>query len=533
MKKKSKIEKIKRSTLFDSLNVKLPKWKFFDRKIDLVNHMCKIMGVVDFDLEKNAEYTIMSKDISVYGSKRFLLCTYEEFFKRYDKISPKHRMYHEVLQNYKYIRLFVDIEADYPKTLNKHLGTKKHFIEKICYGVICKSMYQLLRERTKLVIPIEEFSVLDASSDEKFSVHIHCISDLLYFKDKQSLQRFIFDLHMKCVEKFKKETLNPFYVFKQNKDTNAIKIIPLFDMGAVTGASIRCFGCIKMKNLHNEHRRLKEYSLENGALEFYNSYMLQKYMVHYVNPHIKQDLTILDYKNQHDNTSILLNQNKYVAYCKKNKTIPESKTLHLQEISKINKNNYIKKSHQHNYKRHDTSLYCNIGLYPQQYPTVYKIIESVIVGYYNDQFYNESTHLGKKQHVKLNLIKINQDKTKLLINIRDRICPIAYAYHGKHTHNNKTGQCFILKLTSGCLYPQCRHPICKSEDATNYVYNKLTVYLDQKKTIEKIQLALNDDYANKTLDEIDVIHDVQTKKLKKEIEDICMNPMDQINFTSE
>ena len=112
----------------------------------------------------NENLILLSKEIDESGKRKFLLSTYEFFYKQYRKMQPDTRSWYEIIRQNTPCKLYFDIE--YNKEINKSLNGNTTII--IFKQFLVKYIYETLQ----ISITMENIIDLDSSNDKKFSRHI-------------------------------------------------------------------------------------------------------------------------------------------------------------------------------------------------------------------------------------------------------------------------------------------------------------------------------------------------------------------------
>ena len=509
-------------------NKLLPDYEWFDTMGEMKMKVQKVTGDVTFGMEDCTTHCFISKDKSAGGSKRFLLTSYKRFFKNFLKVKPKNRNYHEVLCHNKPMKLVLDIDI---KTIyNKHIGKTSDFIKNICYKVICRQMQLLFKTKLEIEIPFKDFICYNASDETKYSVHIHCINDSAYFKNKLCVRQFLYDLFVECVKQTKDIDMNPFFKFEEDNDK--VVVTPTFDFEASSGNSIRLPGCIKMGNWHNEKRRLKFYCLENGNINTCFIPMLKRSMVHYIDINLSDDLWLIDYESAHQLNDIKQLKNDYIDYCQKNNKMP----IKNKDVKKsvIYKGNNIRFSQglKSGMTTFNPDSFCPIELNAFTHSATHELVQEILVNYYNTIVYDKTKHINMKGSITISNIKINVNETRLVVNVIDNICVISYMYENGHIHNNKTGQWFVFYLNNGKVRVRCSHGRCKDDAAKDYAYKNLTMTLGNYQH-ERLMFTLSKDAKGKTLGQVDKVHEKHMKNVMDGLDELCIDAFSEIKFVDE
>jgi hypothetical protein len=391
----------------------------------------------------------LSKDISVKQHKKYLVCKYEEFYETLEgfysgdvyirPIEDKHRLYHCMIRKNTPIKLFMDIES--PFVHNDFLKETSYIDNYFRYGLI-KFMCQLLAETNNIKVDHEkDFVYLTATSDKKFSYHIHCTNEKVCFNDNVSLYHFV----NYCFHAYNKEMEEYgdffFYTTREKQEKN--KSNPTFskkeivDLGVYNGTSIRTYGSSKMDCLSEKNRRFFEYDINKHERNYkFDIALLKKTMIHDVKIDFDDMITFrgLDIKNQ----------------------------LSVVKNSIIEKREEIL----------DLDYFSNFFL-----DTINDIVKELC------------TKFNKKVETinRLGTAKILYE-TNIVLPVNSK-CLISRLLFDKD-HHNTSGYRFMINIKNFKVHPACFNSSCKDSEIEKMIRSKLTTTLgvDQK---EKILVILD------------------------------------------
>ncbi|XP_020220222.2 DNA-directed primase/polymerase protein isoform X2 [Cajanus cajan] len=120
------------------------------------------------------------------GQRRFLVCTYKEFWRRYKNMDPKFRHHYEVIQEGLPCHLYFDLE------FNKKVNIGKNGEEMV--DLLISVVLEALREKYAIHGDHNWVVELDSSTEDKFSRHIIVRIPKVAFKDNSHAGAFVSEI---------------------------------------------------------------------------------------------------------------------------------------------------------------------------------------------------------------------------------------------------------------------------------------------------------------------------------------------------
>ncbi|CAH9140909.1 unnamed protein product [Cuscuta epithymum] len=122
----------------------------------------------------------------INGQRRFLVSTYEHFWKRYKNMNSKRRHHYEVIQEGLPCHLYFDLE------FNKKANRDKNGDEMV--DLLIMAVFDALLEKYSLEGSHDWIVELDSSTDEKFSRHLIIRLPKAAFKDNSHVGAFVTEI---------------------------------------------------------------------------------------------------------------------------------------------------------------------------------------------------------------------------------------------------------------------------------------------------------------------------------------------------
>ncbi|OQU89936.1 hypothetical protein SORBI_3002G297500 [Sorghum bicolor] len=164
------------------------------------------------------------------GTRRFLVSTYEEFWKRYNDMDSNIRHHYEVIQEGSPCHIYFDLEFD--TRLNKKRDTDE------MVDILIAVVFSALRDKYSIEGHEEWITELDSSTEEKFSRHLIIRIPKIAFKDNSHVGAFVCEV---CSQIAAQRAANPdldkLYI---TKESSSGPIDQLFMDTAVYSRN-RCF----------------------------------------------------------------------------------------------------------------------------------------------------------------------------------------------------------------------------------------------------------------------------------------------------
>ncbi|CAN8302132.1 unnamed protein product [Cochlearia groenlandica] len=152
------------------------------------------------------------------GQRRFLVSTYEEFWKRYKSMNPRHRHHYEVIQEGLPCHMYFDLE------FNQKVNEGKNVDEMV--DILISVILEALHEKYAVEGHEDWIVELDSSTKDKFSRHLVVIIPKVAFKDNIHVGAFVGELCSRIVNaKAKDERLCKLFVHKEANDSASILFV--------------------------------------------------------------------------------------------------------------------------------------------------------------------------------------------------------------------------------------------------------------------------------------------------------------------
>ncbi|CAA7410967.1 unnamed protein product [Spirodela intermedia] len=120
------------------------------------------------------------------GQRRFLVCTYEEFWRRYERMDSKVRHHYEVIQEGLPCHLYFDLE------FNKRDNPERNADEMV--DILVSVIFSVLFDKYSIEGKQDWIMELDSSTVEKFSRHLIIRIPQTAFKDNGHIGAFVSEL---------------------------------------------------------------------------------------------------------------------------------------------------------------------------------------------------------------------------------------------------------------------------------------------------------------------------------------------------
>ncbi|KAL1206731.1 hypothetical protein V5N11_027289 [Cardamine amara subsp. amara] len=146
------------------------------------------------------------------GQRRFLVSSYEEFWKRYKSMDPRHRHHYEVIQEGLPCHMYFDLE------FNQKVNEGKNVDEMV--DILISVILKALLEKYAIEGKEDWIVELDSSTNDKFSRHLLVLIPKIAFKDNLHVGAFVAELCSRIVNaKEKDERLCKLFVHKEANDS--------------------------------------------------------------------------------------------------------------------------------------------------------------------------------------------------------------------------------------------------------------------------------------------------------------------------
>nr|GMC68456.1 DNA-directed primase/polymerase protein isoform X2 [Ipomoea batatas] len=174
---------------------------------------------------------VFSYQDHINGYRRFLVSTYEDFWKRYNSMNPKRRHHYEVIQEGLPCHLYFDLE------FNKKANADKNGDEMV--DLLIVAVFDTLLQKYSLEGSHDWIVELDSSTEDKFSRHLIIRLPKIAFKDNSHVGAFTAEVCSRIYSS--SETDERFRKLFVSKDSKSVGIPgQLFVDNAVYSRN-RCF----------------------------------------------------------------------------------------------------------------------------------------------------------------------------------------------------------------------------------------------------------------------------------------------------
>ncbi|ESQ43234.1 hypothetical protein EUTSA_v10012991mg [Eutrema salsugineum] len=152
------------------------------------------------------------------GQRRFLVSTYEEFWKRYKSMDPRHRHHYEVIQEGLPCHMYFDLEFSQKENEGRNVDEM--------VDILISVILEALHEKYAIEGQDDWIIELDSSTKEKFSRHVIVIIPKVAFKDNSHVGAFVGELCSRIVSaKEKDERLGKLFVHKEANDSASLLFV--------------------------------------------------------------------------------------------------------------------------------------------------------------------------------------------------------------------------------------------------------------------------------------------------------------------
>ncbi|XP_055830768.1 uncharacterized protein LOC129899748 isoform X1 [Solanum dulcamara] len=136
--------------------------------------------------KEQTDARVFSYQDHVNGQRRFLVSTYQEFWRRYETMNPKFRHHYEVIQEGLPCHLYFDLE------FNKRENGDKNEDEMV--DLLIQVIFDAVKEKYSLEGKDDWVVELDSSNEEKFSRHLIIRFPKAAFKDNSHAGAFVTEI---------------------------------------------------------------------------------------------------------------------------------------------------------------------------------------------------------------------------------------------------------------------------------------------------------------------------------------------------
>ncbi|KAK1272890.1 hypothetical protein QJS04_geneDACA013180 [Acorus gramineus] len=158
--------------------------------------------------KSHTQVYVLSYQDHLNGQRRFLVSTYEEFWRRYTNMEPKFRHHYEVIQEGFPCHMYFDLE------FNKRANAEKNGSEMV--DVLISVIFDALFDKFCIQGNKEWIIELDSSTDEKFSRHLIIRIPKTAFKDNLHVGAFVVEICSRIEGSRKRDVrLDNLYVSKE------------------------------------------------------------------------------------------------------------------------------------------------------------------------------------------------------------------------------------------------------------------------------------------------------------------------------
>ncbi|KAF8700733.1 hypothetical protein HU200_034086 [Digitaria exilis] len=146
------------------------------------------------------------------GTRRFLVSTYDEFWRRYNDMDSKIRHHYEVIQEGSPCHIYFDLEFD--TRLNKNRDADE------MVDILVAVVFSALRDKYSIEAQEDWITELDSSTEEKFSRHLIIRIPKIAFKDNSHVGAFVSEVCSQiAAERAANPNLDKLYITKESSST--------------------------------------------------------------------------------------------------------------------------------------------------------------------------------------------------------------------------------------------------------------------------------------------------------------------------
>ncbi|KAI5009084.1 hypothetical protein ZWY2020_010132 [Hordeum vulgare] len=181
--------------------------------------------------KEHARTKVFSYQDHLSGQRRFLVSTYDEFWRRYNNMDPQIRHHYEVIQEGSPCHIYFDLE------FNAKLNKKRDADEMV--DTLVSVTFSALQDKYSIEGQEEWIIELDSSNEEKFSRHLIIRIPKIAFKDNSHVGAFISEICSRiAAQRAANPNLDKLYITKDS--SGAQPVDQLFVDTAVYSRN-RCF----------------------------------------------------------------------------------------------------------------------------------------------------------------------------------------------------------------------------------------------------------------------------------------------------
>ncbi|KAM3372164.1 hypothetical protein ACQJBY_019187 [Aegilops geniculata] len=181
--------------------------------------------------KEHAHTKVFSYQDHLSGQRRFLVSTYDEFWRRYNNMDPQIRHHYEVIQEGSPCHIYFDLE------FNAKLNQKRDADEMV--DTLVAVTFSALQDKYSIEGQEEWIIELDSSNEEKFSRHLIIRIPKTAFKDNSHVGAFISEICSRiAAQRATNPNLDKLYITKDS--SGAEPVDQLFVDTAVYSRN-RCF----------------------------------------------------------------------------------------------------------------------------------------------------------------------------------------------------------------------------------------------------------------------------------------------------
>ncbi|PKA55983.1 hypothetical protein AXF42_Ash014655 [Apostasia shenzhenica] len=165
------------------------------------------------------------------GQRRFLVSTYDEFWKRYEAMDSKLRHHYEVIQEGLPCHLYFDLE------FNKKLNIGRNVDDMV--DILTSVTFKVIFEKYSIQGNQEFIIELDSSTEEKFSRHLIIRLPKAAFKDNSHVGAFVFEVCSRIAGlRDSDPMINKLYI---KKDSGSLDLRDQLFLDSAVYSRNRCF----------------------------------------------------------------------------------------------------------------------------------------------------------------------------------------------------------------------------------------------------------------------------------------------------
>lgn len=181
--------------------------------------------------KEHAHTNVFSYQDHLSGQRRFLVSTYNEFWRRYNNMDPQIRHHYEVILEGSPCHIYFDLE------FNAKLNKKRDADEMV--DILVAATFSALHDKYSIEGQEEWIIELDSSNEEKFSRHLIIRIPKTAFKDNSHVGAFISEICSRiAAQRAANPNLDKLYI---RKDSSCAESVDQLFMDTAVYSRNRCF----------------------------------------------------------------------------------------------------------------------------------------------------------------------------------------------------------------------------------------------------------------------------------------------------